>query len=177
MSNKNSLFLFLFLFLKKVHIPSTPRENRLCTLCETVEDEHHVIFHCPRFDDVRRTHVRLLQQYQTVGEMLNPNFANMNNVAGMLHDIEDRYKELKLWLDNNFRNIFGYSSSWGVGFSVIHFLALVRYSERFGSYHICPLDSHISMILSGDRYTSQKKRGGGGIDHVWYELFFWSRCF
>ena len=77
-------------------VPSTPRENRLCTLCETVEDEHHVIFHCPRFDDVRRTHVRLLQQYQTVGEMLNPNFANMNNVAGMLHDIEDRYKELKL---------------------------------------------------------------------------------
>ena len=77
-------------------VPYTTRENRRCTLCETVEDEHHVIFDCPRFTEVRRKHHHILQQYTSVREMLNPNYTYMNDVASLLHGIEQKYKDLRL---------------------------------------------------------------------------------
>ena len=76
-------------------VPYTPREDRLCTLCRTIEDEQHVIFHCPRYDDLRRDN-DLFHGHATVGDLLNPTYDNMRNVANLLHNIEHRYKEFKL---------------------------------------------------------------------------------
>jgi hypothetical protein len=76
-------------------VPYTPREDRLCTLCGAIEDEHHVIFDCPRYDDLRRDH-EILLEYTTVGGLLNPSYHHMKNVSSLLHGIENRRKELKL---------------------------------------------------------------------------------
>lgn len=77
-------------------IPYTIRQDRLCTLCGSVEDEHHVIFDCPRYTDVRNEHIQLLQSHKTISEILNPGFIHMREVANLLHGIERRYKELGL---------------------------------------------------------------------------------
>ena len=76
-------------------IPYTTRENRLCSLCGIVEDEHHVLFVCTRYEDLRRDHVKL-REYTNVGALLNPNYDQMKNVANFLHGIEDRRKEMNL---------------------------------------------------------------------------------
>ena len=61
-----------------------------------MEDEHHVIFDCPRYTDVRNEHIQLIQNHKTISEILNPGFIHMREVANLLHGIERRYKELGL---------------------------------------------------------------------------------
>ena len=76
-------------------VPYTERKDRLCTLCGSLEDEQHVIFDCPRYDDLRRDN-DLFREHTSVGDLLNPTYDNMRNVASLLHGIENRYKELNL---------------------------------------------------------------------------------
>ena len=40
--------------------PKTKREDRVCTLCNVLEDERHVIFTCPRYHQVRNENKHLI---------------------------------------------------------------------------------------------------------------------
>ena len=35
-----------------------PRENRLCTVCNVLEDEHHFLVECSMFNEIRKQHIK-----------------------------------------------------------------------------------------------------------------------
>ena len=76
--------------------PHIPRENRVCTLCNKLEDEAHVIFECPLYHAVRRRHELLLAAKQNVKDLLNPEHDNIIDTAKLLYDIEHARKDLNL---------------------------------------------------------------------------------
>ena len=43
-----------------------PRENRICTNCRILEDEHHAIFVCPMFDTIREEFIQMVEKYPTI---------------------------------------------------------------------------------------------------------------
>ena len=65
-----------------------PRELRVCDRCETLEDEEHVIFHCPRYDDIRLNHQEFLQQRHNIELFLNPTFETAVETAGFIREVE-----------------------------------------------------------------------------------------
>ena len=76
--------------------PYTERRDRVCTMCNTVEDEGHVIYLCPRYDDLRAQHATIVERLTTVAEFLNPNETDMKEAASFLRGIESRRKDLSL---------------------------------------------------------------------------------
>ena len=77
--------------------PYTERPERVCTLCtSSIEDENHVIFVCPRYDDIRMDHTQLIQKSTTVTAFLNPCVDDMKSTATYLHEIEKRRNDLHL---------------------------------------------------------------------------------
>ena len=76
--------------------PYTERPDRICTMCRSLEDEHHVIFICPRYNDIRTIHTQLLENTTSVAELLNPSYDNTKRAANFIHDIEKRRKELNI---------------------------------------------------------------------------------
>ena len=76
--------------------PYTERKDRICTMCSSIEDEHHVVFSCPRYDDVRANHTQLLEQSSTIMEILNPRYNLLKDTANFLRAIENKRDELNL---------------------------------------------------------------------------------
>ena len=71
------------------------REDRLCSFCNVVEDEHHAIFQCRAYDNIREEYKDLLQENPTVKKVLNPTNKEMAEKVGKyLKLIENRRKEL-----------------------------------------------------------------------------------
>ena len=52
--------------------PKTPRQQRKCSVCDEIEDEHHVLFVCGLYNATRLKHAELFEKYKSVQEMLNP---------------------------------------------------------------------------------------------------------
>ena len=67
--------------------PYTPRENRICELCDDIENEYHVIFNCPLYNSVRKSYPNLVAA-NNISEFLNPDFNKMKDTALFLHEIE-----------------------------------------------------------------------------------------
>ena len=76
--------------------PHIPRENRVCSFCNKLEDESHVIFDCPLYHSVRCKHATLLSTKHNISDILNPDRETISNTAQLLYDIENARKELKL---------------------------------------------------------------------------------
>lgn len=74
--------------------PITERKDRVCTLCKIVEDEQHVIFICPRYEDIRRKYEEIV--IGNIRNFLNPSYTNMMDTANFIHDIERRRRKLNL---------------------------------------------------------------------------------
>ena len=73
----------------------TAREDRLCSFCDVIEDEHHAIFQCTAYDTIREEFKNLLQENPTVKKILNPTNKEMAEKVGKyLKLIENRRKEL-----------------------------------------------------------------------------------
>ena len=75
--------------------PKTPRMDRVCSMCNILEDEQHVIFACPRYQRLREKYKQLID-HNDVRKFLNPNYQNMEATANFIRDIETRRTELKL---------------------------------------------------------------------------------
>ena len=73
----------------------TPRENRLCVFCDTIEDEHHALFDCRAYESIRAQFKDLLRENPTVNKMLNPRDKEMAmSVGKYLNLIEKERKSL-----------------------------------------------------------------------------------
>ena len=69
----------------------TPREERLCSLCDVVEDEQHVLFSCRAYNTVRTQFTKLLAEHPTPRDLLNPTSKEMAEEVGLfLKLIEDQ---------------------------------------------------------------------------------------
>ena len=65
-----------------------PREERVCELCLILEDEFHVVFECPLYEEVREKHREFLARNKTIASILNPNITGIHETSEILHQIE-----------------------------------------------------------------------------------------
>ena len=75
--------------------PKTPRNERVCSFCNTLEDEQHVVFDCPLYHNIRRKYEPTLTNKQ-ITDILNPSYECITSIASLLYDIEKERKNLKL---------------------------------------------------------------------------------
>ena len=75
--------------------PITIREHRVCTLCNVLEDERHVVFDCSRYDHIRTKYQHLVVD-NNIQSFLNPTFVDMVDTANFIYDIERRRSDLNL---------------------------------------------------------------------------------
>ena len=76
--------------------PYTERPDRVCTMCNSLEDENHVIYLCPRYNDLRLQNASLLERVSTLAEFLNPAESDMKETASYIRGIETRRQELNI---------------------------------------------------------------------------------
>ena len=76
--------------------PPLSRNERKCKLCDIIEDEKHVIFHCPIYNIIRQSFRDLFTSNITVGSFLDPPNTLTNRVAVFLHGIERIREKMKV---------------------------------------------------------------------------------
>ena len=73
----------------------TPREERLCSLCNQIEDEQHVLFDCRAYDSIRTQFTTLFENNPTLHDLLNPRNRGVAEETGLLLKlIEDRRSDI-----------------------------------------------------------------------------------
>ena len=75
--------------------PIVPREERVCSMCGVLEDEQHVIFICPLYDNIRNKYEEVFAN-RTIAKFLNPDSNMVVSTARLLYGIEKLRKDLKL---------------------------------------------------------------------------------
>ena len=58
-------------------------------MCGVLEDESHVIFHCPVFDEIRVKFQHLLSAHTTIESVLNPTSETIVDTAKLLYAVDD----------------------------------------------------------------------------------------
>ena len=77
--------------------PITPRDERKCKMCLTVEDESHALFYCAAHTFIRIKFFPLLCKYTTVALLLNPQSAeDVVQVGTYIAAIEKNMQKLKM---------------------------------------------------------------------------------
>ena len=76
--------------------PPLIRNERKCKCCDIVEDEKHVIFVCPAYNNLRQSFSSLFVKNNSVGSFLDPPYNEANKVAGFLYAIEKVREKMKL---------------------------------------------------------------------------------
>ena len=72
-----------------------PREERVCPICNVLEDEEHVIFNCRAYDTIRTQFADLLEENATVKDILNPQRKDDAEKVGlMLKLIEEKRNDI-----------------------------------------------------------------------------------
>ena len=71
--------------------PKPPREDRICTRCNIMEDEYHVVFVCPVYESLRERY-RSLLECDNIATFLDPKFDDIRDTASFLHEIEELRK-------------------------------------------------------------------------------------
>ena len=76
--------------------PKPPREERLCIICNVMEDEDHALFKCTAHIFIRHRFSTLLQMYTDCSSILNPNADDIREVAEYISEIENNMERLKM---------------------------------------------------------------------------------
>ena len=72
-----------------------PREERVCPICDIVEDEEHVIFNCRAYNTIRTQFAELLEENRTIQDILNPKSKEMAEQVGlMIKLIEEQRRDI-----------------------------------------------------------------------------------
>ena len=75
--------------------PKTPRQERNCKICHTLEDEQHSLFFCSAHVFIRQHYIEILSRYTTVQTILHPRTTtDANTIGKYLIDIENN---MNLW--------------------------------------------------------------------------------
>ena len=71
------------------------RKNRLCPFCDVLEDEEHALFYCDAYEEIRRDNRELLQENQSLNDLLNPkDKETAHSVGCYLKQIEQKRKTM-----------------------------------------------------------------------------------
>ena len=77
--------------------PKLTRDERTCTICNIVEDEHHALFDCSAHTFIRLHYVDILSRYTTVQTILNPiSTDDANKIGKYILEIERNMEVLKM---------------------------------------------------------------------------------
>ena len=78
--------------------PYTERENRLCQICNVVEDEIHAIYDCKAHNLIRDKYKHMINlERRDTKKLLNPtNVNDATKLATFLNDIEENMKDLEM---------------------------------------------------------------------------------
>ena len=78
--------------------PYTERENRVCQVCDIVEDEIHAIYDCRAHNPIRNRYINTINfTSRDITQLFNPsNTDEMLNLAAFLNDIETNMKNLEM---------------------------------------------------------------------------------
>jgi len=76
--------------------PVIPREDRICSICFILEDEHHAVFVCPAYESIRSKYYRLFSNNNDITSILSPSSEFIIETAQLLYDIEQIRKDLSL---------------------------------------------------------------------------------
>ena len=70
-----------------------PREHRLCPICNIIEDEHHVIFECRAYNNVRSQFSDILEENTTIQMILNPRGKEMAEKVGLMLKLIEKQRD------------------------------------------------------------------------------------
>ena len=77
--------------------PALPRNERTCTVCKILEDEHHALFVCPAHTFIRLHYANILSSYTTIQSILHPNSTeDANTIGKYILEIERNMKTLNI---------------------------------------------------------------------------------
>ena len=77
--------------------PKLPRNERKCSICHTMEDEHHSLFICAAHTFIRARYNELLSTYNTVPTILHPKtIEDVETIGKYILDIEKNMDTLKM---------------------------------------------------------------------------------
>lgn len=77
--------------------PKTPKPERKCGICNTLEDEHHALFACSAHIFIREHYHDILSRYTTVQSILHPTTTtDANTIGKYILDIERNMQDLKM---------------------------------------------------------------------------------
>ena len=68
--------------------PVVQRVNRVCSICNILEDEDHVVFVCPAYQTVRTKFHRLLSTNSDIQSILNLKSELIIETVLLLYDVE-----------------------------------------------------------------------------------------
>ena len=74
--------------IEKWRYSGVEREDRKCDFCNVVEDEEHVIFMCPRYNDIRINYQTLLRKNNNIKLFLSPSYTDIRETSELLHEVE-----------------------------------------------------------------------------------------
>ena len=75
--------------------PITERKDRLCTICNVIDDEEHAIYFCNAHRLIRDKYKNILNFEHNIQQLLNPkNINDATNLGMFLNEIEENMKEL-----------------------------------------------------------------------------------
>ena len=87
----------LFIETGRYQIPYINRPDRLCKICDIVEDETHSLFYCRAHTLIRNQYRDILQRYTTVSEILNPkDVIDIIQIAKYIKEIEKNMDKMKM---------------------------------------------------------------------------------
>ena len=70
-------------------VPPIPREERKCTICNLLEDESHVIYNCPEFNNIHQKYMNIRIKYPRIALILNLDVQDIYTVSELLSEIDD----------------------------------------------------------------------------------------
>ena len=78
--------------------PIIERERRVCKTCLVMEDESHVFFRCPLYNEIRAMHPNVFGEASTVTTILNPTSRELlYETAHALFEIEKTHTKYNAW--------------------------------------------------------------------------------
>ena len=82
-------------------VPKTPTSERVCSVCQEVEDEIHFLIRCTRYNSLRNEFFGKIYQ-------ISPNFTSLNDNEKYVFLMTSCNKQLMVWLGKFVHEIFGY---------------------------------------------------------------------
>ena len=87
----------LYIEIGRYKIPKIDCNERLCYICDILEDEYHALFVCRAHRTLREKYSSLLYKYMSTKDILNPmNVYDLKTIGSYILEIERNMENLKM---------------------------------------------------------------------------------